>query len=163
MKDHPEEINQCDGCKRGLLVKQNFHYTTIPTLKILMACTKNRYTPEVSEWEKKFDALFGDEIIERVQEYCYLEKYPQPLRTAQTFVQNLKVFIRRISSEEGSKKYAIGQSDSYDIVRNQALEEAVEASRSALLKKARITDYADMTEYDKSARISVAAIRTLKK
>lgn len=47
---HAEDINQCDGCRRGLEVRQNgVHYDApFPKGAAVMACTRDRYTRSAS-------------------------------------------------------------------------------------------------------------------
>lgn len=52
-----EELNQCDGCKRGLIVKDGFHYSNVNPITgiapfIVMGCTKDRYMEQNCECSK---------------------------------------------------------------------------------------------------------------
>lgn len=132
MSDQPKK---CWGCEAqggfGIVIPEDH------------TCEKTVQPPVPESWEKEFDALFGDEIVERVQEYCYTEKYEKPLKVAQTFVQNIKAFIYRLD--------------------NQTLEEAAEAINKELILENNTYVGDEATGYFACREDAVTTIRSLKK
>lgn len=96
-------------------------------------------SPEVPEWENVVDSWIFDFTSDGTAGMFYGDKsviIPFPNEFIKSFIAH---------------------------VRNQTLEEVAEAAEKALIERARICDYADRTEYDESAEIAVATIRSLKK
>lgn len=135
-----QEINQCDGCQRGLpLNRCGWHYKEGGFLDV--NCTKDRYQEEKCNCQKNLG-----EVCPRCN-----EKVPETPE-----------WEKECSCGEIALWCSFHKESVRREIINSTLEEAAEATKAALLKKARTTDYADRTEYDESADIAVETIRALK-
>lgn len=180
-----KEINNCDGCQRGLpLNENNRHLEKIGSLTDSKLCTKDRYDPYngvVSNEEKipigqrrnkhTKELLTGHIKASEYAEHVAKNAKDWEVWTGSEWVSEVAeekdlAEINRKHKEYTELFYEKGLVEGVELLQQEAREserkEIAEKIKTALLKKARQVDYADRTEFDEAVEIIEKVLSTNK-